>query len=307
MQMFKNGNGVLAEVLEKPFKLERDLQSLVEKNLKRLMELVLVKSEFVIRNGRIDTLAYDEQNKAFVIIEYKRDKNYSVIDQGFMYLSLMLENKADFIVEYNERFGKTMKRDEVDWSQSRVVFVAPSFSDVQIQSANFKDLPIDLWEIGQFEDGIVLVRQVQKSRSAPNFKSIATRNPEIKQIVEEIKVVSEDEHTAYAGESIAELYQKFRSAILNLTDGIVVKPQKIYVAFKKKTNIVDIELQKNALKIWINASLGRLNDAKGLAKDVSKIGHYGNGDYEIKVTDDSELEYIMSLAKQVVIMQQTVE
>ena len=303
MQMFLNGNGVLAEVVEKPFKLERDLQTLVEKNLKRLMELVVVRSEFSIRNGRIDTLAYDEQNKAFIIVEYKRDKNYSVIDQGFMYLSLMLENKAEFIVEYNERLGKAMKRDDVDWSQSRVVFVAPSFSDVQTQSANFKDLPIDLWEVAQYANSIVLVRQVQKSKSAASFKTIATRNPEIKQIVEEIKVASEDEHTAYASETIAELYQKFRSAILNLSDGIVVKPQKIYIAFKKKTNIVDIELQKNALKIFINASIGTLNDAKGLTKDVSKIGHYGNGDYEIKVTDDTELEYIMSLIKQVVLMQ----
>ncbi len=82
MQVFLNSNNALAEVVEKPFKLERDLQILVEKNLKQLMELIAVRSEFSIRNGRIDTLAYDEQNKAFIIIEYKRDKNYSVIDQG---------------------------------------------------------------------------------------------------------------------------------------------------------------------------------------------------------------------------------
>jgi predicted transport protein len=42
-----------------------------------------------------------------------------------------------------------------------------------------------------------------------------------------------------------------------------------------------------------------LNDAKGIAKDVSKVGHFGNGDYGVKVTNDEELEYIMSLIKQV--------
>ncbi len=303
MQVFLNNNSSLTEVAEKPFKLERDLQTLVERNLKQLMSLTLVKSEFCIRNGRIDTLAYDEQNKAFIIIEYKRDKNYSVIDQGFMYLSLMLENKADFIVEYNERLSKTMKRDDVDWSQSRIVFVAPSFSDVQIQSANFRDLPIELWEVGQYVNNLILLRQIETSRSAGSFKTIASRDPEIKQIVEEIKVVSENEHTAYASPAIAELYQKFRSAILNLSDGVTVKPQKVYVAFKKQRNIVDIEVQKNALKLFINAPIGTLKDANGLAKDVSKIGHLGNGDYEIKVSDDTELEYIMSLIKQVVLMQ----
>ena len=84
------------------------------------MNLQLVKSEFVIKNKRIDTLAFDNQNKAFIIIEYKRDKNVSVVDQGFTYLSLMLENKADFIVEYNENMKVSLKREEVDWSQSRV-------------------------------------------------------------------------------------------------------------------------------------------------------------------------------------------
>ncbi|CAM1365456.1 conserved protein of unknown function [Tenacibaculum soleae] len=82
---------------EKPFKLEREIQSLFENNLKELMDLQLVKSEFSIKNKRIDTLAYDTQSNAFIIIEYKRSKNSSVVDQGFTYLSLMLENKADFI------------------------------------------------------------------------------------------------------------------------------------------------------------------------------------------------------------------
>jgi RecB family endonuclease NucS len=54
------------------------------------MGLVLVKSEFTIKNKRIDTLAYDPQACAFIIIEYKRDKNISVVGQGFTYLRLML-------------------------------------------------------------------------------------------------------------------------------------------------------------------------------------------------------------------------
>jgi len=102
MALFKNQNGSLSELKEKQFKLEKDIQKVFEQNLNSIMGLLLVKSEFTIKNKRIDTLAYDEQSCAFIIIEYKRDKNISVIDQGFTYLSLMLENKADFIVDYNE-------------------------------------------------------------------------------------------------------------------------------------------------------------------------------------------------------------
>lgn len=97
-----NTKGKLKVVKEKPFKLEKEIQSLFEDNLATIIGLQLVKSEFTIKSKRINTLAYDVQSKAFVIIEYKRSKNISVVDQGFTYLSLMLENKADFIVEYNE-------------------------------------------------------------------------------------------------------------------------------------------------------------------------------------------------------------
>jgi len=78
------------------------------------MGLELVKSEFSIKNKRIDTLAFDPQANAFIIIEYKRDKSISVVDQGIKYISLMLKNKADFIVEYNESLKRNLKREDVD-------------------------------------------------------------------------------------------------------------------------------------------------------------------------------------------------
>lgn len=46
---------------------------------------------------------------------------------------------------------------------------------------------------------------------------------------------------------------------------------------------------------------GTLKDARGLARDVTNVGHLGTGDYEIAVTDDRDLEYIMSLVKQLIV------
>ena len=97
---------ILNQIKEIPFQLERQIQHLVEANLNTLLGLEFVKSEFTISGSvqrlRIDTLAFDRKNKAFVIIEYKQDKNFSVVDQGYAYLSAMLNNKADFILEYND-------------------------------------------------------------------------------------------------------------------------------------------------------------------------------------------------------------
>ena len=78
MTLYTHQTGELKAIKEKPFKLEKDIQQVFEKNLGTIMGLELVKSEFSIKNRRIDTLAYDPEAHAFIIIEYKRDKNYSV-------------------------------------------------------------------------------------------------------------------------------------------------------------------------------------------------------------------------------------
>ena len=80
---------------------------------------------------RIDTLAFDIENKSFVIIKYKIDQSFSVIDQGYAYLGLLLNNKAEFILEYNENKGLSVKRDDVDWSQSKGIFVSPQFTNIK--------------------------------------------------------------------------------------------------------------------------------------------------------------------------------
>lgn len=301
MALYLNHAGKLKDIKEKPFKLEKDIQKVFEANLNNIMGLELVKSEFSIKNKRIDTLGYDEEARAFIIIEYKRDKNVSVVDQGFTYLSLMLENKADFIVEYNESLRKNLKRDEVDWSQTRVVFVSPSFTDNQIQATNFKDIAIELWEVKQYENDIISIKPIKKSVSAASINTIAQNNQSIIKVTEEIRVYTEQDHIDKSSDVSLDLYEKFKAAILNLTDDVVVIPLKYWLNFDKgNLTLVSVEIQKKKLNITINKKAGLLDDPKALARDVSKIGHYGKGDYQLQIEDDVNLEYIMSLIKQVI-------
>ena len=293
----KNTIGILKE---KPFKLEKEIQALFEGNLDALMNLQLVKSEFSIKNKRIDTLAYDTQSNAFIIIEYKRSKSISVVDQGFTYLSLMLENKADFIVEYNETLKLNLKRTDVDWSQTRVVFVSTSFTDNQKTATNFKDIAIELWEIKRYENNLISVNQIKKSKSAESIKPITSTNNKLDAVTKEIKVYTEDDHTANKSDDIIELYETFRDSIVNLADDIEIVPKLDYIAFKKNSNITDICIQRKGLKLWINLKKGLLDDPKSLMRDVSNIGHWGNGDYELVVKNTADLEYIMSLIKQAI-------
>ena len=299
MIIYSKSNVTLKQVKEIPFKLERDIQNIFENNLQDIMGLRFVKSEFTIKNRRIDTLAFDTQTNAFIIIEYKRDKNYSVVDQGLTYLNLMLQNKAEFILTYNETLKDVIHSKNVDWSQSRVAFVSPSFTANQISASDFKDFGIELWEIKQFENNTISINTIKKSSGAPSIKPLLENSENLKEVKDNIKVYTEEDHLINISEDIVELYEKFKNSVLNLSDGIDMLPQKYYIAFKKGSNISDVEIQKKSLKVFINAKIGTLDDPKGLAKDVSNIGHRGNGDYQIQIKNDSNLEYIMSLIKQV--------
>ena len=100
---------------------------------------------------------------------------------------------------------------------------------------------------------------------------------------------------------IKELYERFKNGILNIGDeygDFEIKPKKLYIAFVLGTNVVDIHIQKKQLKMWINLHTTELKDEKGITKDVSNVGHWGNGDYELAVSNDEHLEYILSLIKQ---------
>ncbi|MEQ8908898.1 MAG: DUF5655 domain-containing protein [Vicingaceae bacterium] len=300
MAIWQRINNSFNKIDEVPFKLEKEIQSLFEENLGKIMGLEMVKSEFTIKNKRIDTLAYDAESNAFIIIEYKRGKNISVIDQGFSYLGLMLENKADFIVEYNENSKKTLKRKDIDWSQSRVVFVSQSFTENQKQAANFKDLAIELWEVKRFENNLISISPIKKSSSAESIKPLTQKNQDFKAVQDEIKVYTEEDHLDGKPEETKELYEAFKDAILNLAEGIEVETKQTYIAFKKGRNITDINIQKKQIKLHINLIKGKLDDPKKLTRDVSKIGIWGSGDYEIIVKDTKQIEYIMSLVKQAI-------
>lgn len=280
------------------FKLEKEIQKLTEENLSTIFGLDLVKSEFAINKFRIDSLAYDKDSNAFVIIEYKRDKNFSVIDQGYAYLSLMLNNKADFILEYNENNKDSLKRDCVDWSQSKVMFISPSFTNYQKEAINFKDLPIELWEIKRYDNKTLYYNQMQTAGSQESVKTISRKDDNITEVSKQIKVYTEDVHLESASEEIKELYEKVKNAIQGLGD-VEVKPKKHYISLVVSSSIIsDILLQKNSLKLWINLNKGELDDPRNITRNVSKVGHLGNGAYEITISNDDNLEYILSLIKQ---------
>lgn len=298
MPLYKIAHKQLELVKENSFRLEKEVQEIVEVNLGSLFGLQLVRREFSLGGLRIDTLGYDKDAQAFVIIEYKKGSNYSVVDQGMSYLGLMLNNKAEFILEYNERCNASLKRDDIDWSQSKVVFISPSFTTFQLEAINFKDLPIELWEVKRYANNTVRFDQHKPASATASIKTVSKKSQVVEAISREVKTYTEEGHLKVADPSVAELYNRFKELVLAISPELSVKPMKQYIAFRAKTNITDVVVLKKSLKIFINLQKGKLEDPKKLARDVSEVGHWGNGDYQIPISTDDELEYIISLVRQ---------
>ena len=301
MPIYKKSGGKLQPIKEKKVDLELTIQKLVEENVTEVFGFVNVCSEYPLHNLRIDTLAFDEDQKSFVVIEYKKDRNFSVIDQGYAYLALLLNNKADFILEYNEKCQGNLKKNDVDWSQSKVIFVAPSFTKYQSEAMGFRDLPIELWEVKLFENETLLFNQLMASEKSESIKII--EKGKIAEVVSrEIKQYSLEDHFRPKWDRTKAIYALFAERMLELDPRFVINPKKIYIGFKLDgKNVVNV--QPKAEKLLLDLLRVQPQDLNDPEKKTRYMNHSYKWyrqhvtQFDIKNTDD--VEYAIMLAKQV--------
>ena len=308
MKLFKLKDGKTSSIPTNTFSLEKEIQVIIEKNIEELFELEYIKSEFKIKKFRFDTLCFDKVNNSFVIIEYKRGTNYSVIDQGYTYLSLLLNNKSDFILEYNETTGSRIKRDEVDWSLSKIIFISPKFSDYQRESINFKNVPFELWEITKYKDEIISLNQVIID-SEEDINSTVTKETDesiLNQVSNEIIKIDENYHlnkSKNRPEIIFEMYKQLKEKILGLGENIEMKLGKQTIGFRQNKIFTDLIIYNQGIGIVLNLKKGELVDYKNETEDISDVGHWGNGEYRIWIKSIDEIDYGFDLIKQSFIKQ----
>lgn len=311
MKLFIENKNILNEVEQTSFKLEKDIQSLVEKNTENVFNLKFIKSELSVGKYRIDTLCFDEENNSFVIIEYKKGSSYSVIDQGYTYLQLLLNNKSEFLLVLSQYFNRVLKIEDIDWSQSKIVFISPLFNSYQKDSVNFKGLPFELWEIKRYSNGIVVLNQHHSNSK----ESIETLNPNnnstISQVNKEVKVVDENFHTSKSSQLLVDKWEGLKEEVSKL-DNVEVIPKNNYISLMLNgKTLCYLIFRKNTISLEI--SRGNVNpdgsksknyfdidDPKKISKESSwewKSGTKGTI-YKIPIDKNTDLEYLLFLIKQ---------
>ncbi|MFP6151917.1 DUF262 domain-containing protein [Helicobacter pylori] len=95
-----------------------------------------------------------------------------------------------------------------------------------------------------------------------------------------------------------ELFDILSKEIKALDERITESFMKAYIAYKFKTNFVDIVVQTKDLKLYLNMKFHELQDEKNLAKDRTNKNHNGNGDVEVKLETKENIPYCLGLIKQ---------
>ena len=94
------------------------------------------------------------------------------------------------------------------------------------------------------------------------------------------------------------LYEKLDTRIMNLSSSVKKEFKKKYVAYKLETNFVDIVFQEKRLRISINMKFADVKDPKGICKDITGIGRWGNGDVELFLDNLGQLDDVMEIIQQ---------
>lgn len=94
------------------------------------------------------------------------------------------------------------------------------------------------------------------------------------------------------------LFESLDKRIMNLSPAVKKEYKKLYVAYKLDTNFVDIVFQKQRLRISINMKFSEINDPNDICKDITGLGRWGNGDVELFMEHQDELDQIMEIVKQ---------
>ena len=298
MPLFEISGNKLSSVEQTNFSVEKELQSLIEKNLETVFNCRFVASEFPtgsVHSGRIDTLALSEDLNP-VIIEYKKVESSELINQSLYYLSWINDHRGDYEIAVQKALGSNI---EVDWSDVRVICIAPNYKKYDLHAVQVMGANIELWSYRLFKNGSVYLEEVlQKSYSATQTKVSADgKNPVMVEagrkaaMTRATATYTYDQHLEKKPEKIRELAQIVQEYVLSLDPAVEEVPKKYYVAYRISQNIVCVEFQRQRVILYLKLNPADFSELPKIARDVREIGHYGTGDLEmtIKSTDDLEI------------------
>ncbi len=287
IKLFRLTNGSAKELVGRPVVIEKQLQALIEKHLETFLKVRFVASEYSTGKthaGRIDTLGLDE-NFCPTIIEYKRNSNANVINQGLFYLDWLMDHKAEFELLVQKQFGHVTAA-KLDWSAPRLLCIAEDFTRYDVHAIQQINRNIELVRYILFGDDLILLDLVNVVSADPIDDTEGNDTcPGRKQYT------TQEEYLARAEPKLKELFEAVRDFIQGLDDDVQIKPLKWYFACKRLKNFATMQLQtrNNSLLMWLPLNPEEIALEDGFSRDVRGVGHHGTGDVELTIRNLDDL------------------
>jgi len=228
----------------------------------------------------------------------------------------ILPQNPDLSVSWKQALGSEWQRVQQQWLHTlgnltltgyNAEYSDRPFSDKRDMKGGFKDSPLKLNAgLGQLDVWNEPAIQARAKRlanealavwTAPRLAAatLATYQPAKPATSSGLSI---DDHPHLLTPGLREVFESFRKEVLALDPCVTEEFLKLYVAYKAETNFVDVVPQAQRLRLSINMAFSEINDPKGLCKDVTNLGRWGNGDVEIGLTSLDELPYVMGLVRQ---------
>lgn len=294
IKLFRTNGSQVTELEGKSVKLEKSLQSLIEKHLNVFLGIRFLASEHSTgktHGGRIDTLGIDE-NGCPCIIEYKRASNENVINQGLYYLDWLLDHKAEFELLVLKTLGQEAA-DSIEWSSPRLLCIAGDFTKYDGHAVQQINRNIELIRYLRFGDELLLLELVNAVQATTTLDDEPLIGPvpakaTYKKVTEQIEEASPE---------LKDLYESLKASCLACGDDVQIKMLKLYVAFKRLKNFVTVEVKANlgCLLIYVKVDPDSIVLEEGFTRDVRNIGHWGTGDLSITIQTQHDLQKALPL------------
>lgn len=295
MPIFQIDQESLFRISQSDFGREKELQQLIEENLGPVFNCRFVASEFStgsVHSGRIDTLALSEESHP-VIVEYKTVESSQLINQSLFYLHWLQDHKGDFEIAVQKEIGAD---EEVNWDNTRVICIAPNYKKYDLHAVQVMGANIELWKYRLFENKTLYIEEVFQAAMASSPSTTTDGKDPV--MVEAGKKAARtratatyefEEHLEGKPEKTQALARAVQEFATGLDPSIEEVPKKEYVAYKGSQNIICMQVQKTQLRLYLKVDPKELERIPEIGRDVSDIGHYGTGDFELVVSDEEDL------------------
>ena len=107
-----------------------------------------------------------------------------------------------------------------------------------------------------------------------------------------------EDHKYLSGGQTLELFNEFRKNVLALDECVREEFLKLYVAYKAETNFVDVIPLSRRLRLNLNIDFPDIDDPRGICRDVTGLGRWGNGNVEVGLEKLEDIPYIIGLVSQ---------